>query len=184
MFTVQADLQPARDVLRELRNAVIAAREDVTEAVQQGVIRDHIETDVSALIAPYPERTTGDFIFATARSRRWYLTAMRTGFFSTQSAGLPWTRTGTLQEGWKVAVNSQFAQYRAGSSTITIYNDAVDEKGSEYAAAVYGPNQVPGFADIGWGDNIESAIVTITDHVTEDLLSVLDTALAQGGFGG
>jgi len=175
MYSIDYDISPARDVLRRLRDFSSAISSEVYAAVH-GEIHSRVEDDVLELLAKYPAQdAVHPFSFATEDSRRFYFAAKRLGLFDTQDwdeADGGWERTGTLADSWVVSENTS-----ANTSFISISNNAVDEKGDEYAEAVYGPDPVPGHEATGWGDDQAAALDTILDHVQEGLLDALEEAI-------
>lgn len=173
-FNVSYDVNPALQLLRDIRHSVEVVRDVVREDLK-GPIRDHVQADVKSLIAPYPERDNEEFQFATPGSRIWYIIARRTGVFASQGLDYgPWSRTYNLEDSWNVEIDPRST---AVNTVLTITNTAVDELGRSYAKAVYGPDAVPGHAATGWGDNIPAAMDAVVDHIDLDLTEILQEAL-------
>lgn len=182
-FDVKLDIKPAHDLLVQVRATVEAIQEDVRNAAR-GEIKDHVEQDVQTLLTSAPaQQNTYGFVFATERSRNYYLMARRKGFFPGQgdvaSTG-PWERNGNLENSWAVEVDERTVRV---NTLMRIYNTAESENtdpnhtGEAFSKAVYGPDAVLGFVDMGWGLYVDDAVDEIVDHVTEDLQNVLDRAL-------
>jgi hypothetical protein len=175
-FSVDYNVTPAVDILRNIRSKVAAIREPIFAEVN-GPIRDAVANDVNTLVAPAPNPVKYLFEFATLPSRNWYFWMKRTGQIPGQDwdpSGGEWDRTGTLESGWDVSVNTS-----ANEAFMTLENDALDFKGDNFAQAVYGPDAVPGHEDTGWGENFDDALDQIADHVEDLLLEALDRALAD-----
>lgn len=178
-FSVEYDVAPAVELLREIRSKVAAIREPIFEAVH-GPIRDAVLSDVDDLIAPAPGPAVHEFEFATVASRNWYFWAKRTGKIPGQSwdrADGGWERTERLETSWNVTVNVS-----ANEAFMTIENDAVDYKGDNYAQAVYGPDAVPGHEITGWGETIDDGLEKISESLDQLLGEALDEALAEFGL--
>lgn len=179
-FDITFDIRPALDLLRNVRSKVAAIQDTVRDEVK-GSIRERVLDQTIKFIAPYPPRIGGDFVFATAKSRRWYIMARRKGWFEEQSTEYgPWQRTLNLQAGWTVELDPRTTRV---NTIMRIANTAADdphggERGpAHYSQAVYGPDAVLGHAQNGWGDGFAAQIATITEGVELDLVEILQETM-------
>ena len=188
MFNFVINVQPAKDLLTNLRNKAETIRDSITADVK-GPIQEHIQQDVDQFIAPYPENgAIHPFAFISDASRRWYFAHRRgvgrLGTFESQTwdrddNSASWQRTDTLHDAWAVTVNPAFAAFRAGSSTYTITNTAVDELGRNYSDWVYSNKPQPGHAATGWGLTIADGVERVMDTLEYDLVNSLSNALFE-----
>ena len=152
MFKLSYSLRLRR--IPRLRDLKTRAWRNLETRIQQNVV-PRVEQDVIALLAPYPGPAVYPFEFATDKSRRFYFWRFKDR--------IPYQRTGAFGAAWSVVVNGQVggglfgllagfitARPQTGRITLDILNE------SDAAQYVYGPRQVPGHANTGWGELIEA----------------------------
>lgn len=161
--------------LRDLQPRAVKALETrLTQNVVPRVIQD------LPIISAYPGAALYPFQFATDASRRYYFWRYRDR--------LPYTRTMALANDWSVVASGQlgggvFSTFTAlasgqrigGTLTITVFNAAPE------ATYVYGPRQVPGHANTGWGEQLENNraafLGRVADYVTEEWKGAVEEAI-------
>lgn len=115
----------------------------------QNEIKPRIEADAQEVMAPYPGMVSVPFEFATDRSRKFYFANFKP----------PYQRTGELSHSWNVSVGAQYGK----SSFIQRFKGVLSRGSASSDLAiiiantdpasiwVYGPRQVPGHRNTGWG---------------------------------
>lgn len=110
-----------------------------------GLLEDELTAAFDSQIKPflldelryYPRPAVLPFEFATAKSRRWYFWAVRTGLIKTSTGR--YQRTGDLARGWRVDI-----VFGDGAVALSVGNKRKEVK------YVTGKRQVPGHANTGW----------------------------------
>ena len=129
-------------VIRETRgsdtlNSFLEAFPGYAEQEIGGAFDSHIKPFFLDELRYYPRPAVHPFAFATAKSRRWYFWAVRTGKIKT--VGGRYQRTGALASGWQVNVF-----FSDGAVGMSVSNKRKEVK------YVTGKRQVPGHANTGW----------------------------------
>lgn len=120
----------------------------------QWELRPAVKKDVMDVLAPYPGPVVHPFEFATAKSRRYYFAVIL------PKNGGAYVRTMLLFNSWSVDLI-----YGIDNDRLFIYN------AQTYSKYVYGPRQVKGHFNTGWGKDFDTAI----DLIHEDtILMILD----------
>lgn len=158
MFLAKVDVDLS--VIRTQREIARRAPGAMGNYVQM-VMVPQVQRKVSESYAPYPPPAIHPFVFATARSRRWYFANVRAGNIPTDGRG--YVRSGALGQAWRVLVDR-----RQNEGFLTVKNVASS------AIYVFGNRQVPGHRNTGWGAQFERA-----NHEVGDLATYL---LAKGWF--
>lgn len=146
----------------EIGDYILTTMQDLSTSVQP-IFRDLLQTDVKPAVQksvekhlatyPPPREKLPPFEFASDRSRKAYFAT--NGF----GKGIPYKRTNTLAKGWDTKVSSKFS-----NNLITISNV------QPYSTYVYGPRQIPGHAQTGWGKDFDKMAGVIQDDAEEAIV--------------
>lgn len=116
-----------------------------------GLLEDELTAAFDSQIKPflldelryYPRPAVLPFAFATAKSRRWYFWAVRTGLIKTSNER--YQRTGDLARAWKVDI-----VFGDGAVALSVGNKRKEVKW------VTGKRMVPGHKTTGWPKHEET----------------------------
>jgi hypothetical protein len=132
-------------------------------------LRPAIREIVAYRLKPYPPARKGRFVFATPKSKRYYIWMARKGMVPT--AGGHYIRSNTLSNHWQVSLDRR----RTDENVLQIYNDAystVSRPAGFYSQYVLpSPKQVRGHVVTGWGANYNAHI--------DEIVRVSNTKIAS-----
>ncbi len=138
------------DIRSRYKNLSVKARQQFRTELQT-VVDPLLQQAVKEELGIEPGPVKKPFGFGTPASRR--------AFFATKGfgRGLGAPRTHLLSSNWFVRIKYQLTEY-----FISFYNARQDSRGKFYGNFVYpGPNQVPGHAETGWGEDFTAAVAKL-----------------------